>query len=141
MTLATDTNALTVVGKTPTGSRFIATVTGGKLDGLVNGTVIGPAGDWVMRRADSTNVIDVRLTIITADTNEYIYMTYGGYMLSPSRLAELQSQGVLIDDSIVRMTCRFETASTKYAWLNSVIGIGRGKPTPGGVIYDVFQAQ
>lgn len=33
----------------------------------------------------------------------------------------------------------FETASTKYAWLNSAVGISTGAPFDGGVALDVWQ--
>ncbi|KXS18774.1 hypothetical protein M427DRAFT_199228 [Gonapodya prolifera JEL478] len=141
MALTTSPGKPTVVGKTPSGSRFIAGVEGGTVDGIVKGTVIGPAGDWVQQRSDGVNVIDVRLTIITSDTNEAIYMYYGGYLLPGKAHAELKTKGVMVDAEQVRMSARFETSSTKYGWLNSVVAVGRGKAFAGGANYDVFQLQ
>ncbi|MBI1728919.1 MAG: DUF3237 family protein [Candidatus Rokubacteria bacterium] len=35
--------------------------------------------------------------------------------------------------------CRFETSAPKYDWINRVVGLGLGRPVPGGVVYEVFE--
>jgi hypothetical protein len=38
-----------------------------------------------------------------------------------------------------RTVINFETASTKYAWLNKVFGIGTGSRPPEGPVYEIFE--
>jgi len=38
-----------------------------------------------------------------------------------------------------RMTPIFETSSTKYAWLNCIIGVGTGRRESTGPIYEVYE--
>ncbi|KAI9004527.1 hypothetical protein DFJ74DRAFT_713264 [Hyaloraphidium curvatum] len=137
MSLKTGAVPTTAVGKNPNGTRFIATVDGGTVEGLVNGKVVGPAADWVLVRGDGSNGIDVRLTIVTED-NEAIYMTYTGVLVGKKAHAELVAKGALEDAEPVRTAVRFETASEKHAFLNTTVAVGRGKTVPGGVIYEVF---
>ncbi len=33
----------------------------------------------------------------------------------------------------------FETSAPKYDWINRGVGLGLGRPVPGGVVYEVFE--
>jgi hypothetical protein len=39
----------------------------------------------------------------------------------------------------MRVTCRFETASQKYGWLNRIVSVAYGHRMAGGAIYNVFE--
>lgn len=104
------------VGTGPAGSRSVgaisaATVTGERL----NATLAGPsAADWLVRTG-SIGVIDARLTLRTHD-DALIYMTYGG------RLSLSGSNAMVAYSSPV-----FETGDERYAWLNGVQAVAKGK--------------
>src|SRR5690606_15886796 len=85
-TLTAQLGSLTTIGATPVGTRLIAPVVSGTIQGPnLNGTLIGPSGDWLLVRSDDVGQIDVRGTIET-DDGALIYMTYRGYL---TRVMEL----------------------------------------------------
>jgi len=111
----------------PSGTRFIAEVTGGTFEGpKLSGTILGPAGDWVTARKNRTIKLDVRLTLLT-DDGEHILVTYCGV-------------GVPGDDGVtnIRTAPLFETGAEKYAWLNDVQAVGIGTSTGDSVSYEVY---
>jgi len=111
----------------PSGTRFIAEVTGGTFTGpKLSGTIVGPAGDWVTARKNRTIKLDVRLTLLT-DDGEHIFVTYSGV-------------GVPGADGLteIRTAPLFETGAEKYAWLNDVQAVGIGQSTTGSVTYEVY---
>lgn len=111
----------------PSGTRFIAEVTGGTFEGpKLSGTILGPAGDWVTARRNRTIKLDVRLTLLT-DDGEHILVTYCG----------VGSPG---EDGItnIRTAPLFETGAEKYAWLNDVQAVGIGTSTSDSVTYEVY---
>ena len=54
---------------------------------------------------------------------------------------EKVNSGQFVDPSqyYFRTVVTFETAAPRYAWLNSVFGIGTGSRPPEGPIYDIFE--
>ena len=129
------------IGDTPYGRRRVALVTGGTFEGdKLRGRVLGGGGDWLLLRKDGVLNLDVRLTLET-DDGATIYMTYRGYRHGPEEVIERLNRGEDVDPSeyYFRTAPMFETASEKYAWLNSVVCVGTGRRTPQGPVYDVFQ--
>jgi len=111
----------------PSGTRFIAHVTGGTFSGpKLNGTILGPAGDWVIARKNRTIKLDVRLTLRT-DDGEHILVTYTGIGV-PDADGAMQ----------IRTAPLFETGAEKYAWLNDVQAVGIGVSTGDSVTYEVY---
>lgn len=107
------------VGTGPAGDRSVGgisavTVTGERL----NATLASPAAaDWLVRTG-AVGIVDVRLTLRT-DDGALIYMTYGG------RLDLSNPAGGLF----ARVAPVFETGDPRYAWLNAVQAVGKGKLT------------
>ena len=128
------------IGDTPLGRRRIATVTGGEFEGeRLRGTVVGaPAGDWLLQRADGVTVLDVRLLLRT-DDGEHIYMAYRGLRHGPADVMARLAAGESVDPATYyfRIAPVFETAATKYAWLNRIVAVGKGRREPTGPIYSV----
>jgi hypothetical protein len=71
--------------------------------------------------------LDVRIVLET-DDKELIYMTYGGVGLATA-------DGGLS----LRTTPQFETASTKYSYLNAIQAVATGSVGPGTVSYEVYE--
>jgi hypothetical protein len=128
------------IGATPLGRRRIAAVTGGQFHGeRLRGTVVGaPAGDWLLQRADGVTVLDVRLLLRT-DDGEHIYMSYRGLRHGPAEVMARLAAGETVDPATYyfRIAPVFETAATKYEWLNKVVAVGTGRREPTGPIYVV----
>lgn len=109
------------------GDRQIYIVKSGIVKGdRINGVILPGGGDWSKRRSDGSTMLDVRGTIKT-DDDELVYVWYRG-IVAP------KSGGLYF-----RTTPYFETASEKYAWLNTVVAVGVYKSVPGKVAYDVFE--
>ncbi len=128
------------VGDTPLGRRRIATVAGGEFQGeRLRGTVVGtPAGDWLLQRQDGVTVLDVRILLRT-DDDAYIYMSYRGVRHGPADVMARLAAGEQVDPQsyYFRMVPVFETAAPKYAWLNGIVAVGKGRREPQGPIYTV----
>jgi len=113
------------------GNLTVVTVMSGTFAGpSIKGRVLPIAGgDWISVRGDGSMRLDVRIVLET-DDKEMIYMTYGGV-------------GIATKDGglSLRTTPQFETASTKYAYLNSIQAVATGSVAPGTVTYDVYELQ
>lgn len=133
------------VGPGPLGNRVIVTVPGGTFEGpKLKGTIVANSGaDWAYIRNDGSLALDVRLCLET-DDGAFIYMTYTGRIVpsSPEQLAEILdfNRAEPVDPSTYyfRSNPVFETGSEQYAWLNSIVAVGKGRAGDGGVAYDVF---
>lgn len=106
-----------VVGAGAAGERSVGAFTGVTIKGeRLNATLAGTGGaDWLIRTG-AIGVIDVRLTVRT-DDGALIHITYGG-RLDLSNPA----QGITAYVAPV-----FESGDARYAWLNKVQGVGKGK--------------
>jgi hypothetical protein len=125
--LSLDTEAPRQVG-TATSGRLLVPVSGGTFDGpRLKGTVVSPAGDWMVERADGSRVLDVRVLFRT-DDGEMIYVSWRGIAYTPPGAA-----------LFARIVPVFETGAPKYAWLNNVIAVGVYRPSVGKVAYRVYQ--
>ena len=109
-------------------NRVVVPVTGGTFEGpKLKGTVVGPGGDWLVRRPDGSSILDVRILLQTDDSQK-IYMTYRGISYTP--------QG---GTQYWRIVPVFETGADKYGWLNNVVAVGVHRTLPGKVAYRIYQ--
>ena len=127
---------------TPLGTRKAVPVIGGTFEGdRLRGTIAPYGGhDWALVRNDGALVLDVRLTLIT-DDGEAILMSYYGIRTGAPEVLDRLNRGEPVDASELyfRTVPRFETASTKYAWLNSIICVATGERPPQGPRYHVYE--
>jgi Protein of unknown function (DUF3237) len=122
---------LTVSAQPPSeiaSDRMVVAVAGGTVAGpRIRGAIIGPAGDWMVRRPDGSSLLDVR-ALIQTDDSQRIYMSWRGIAYTPPG-------GSLY----ARILPLFETGSAKYAWLNNVVAVGIYNPAAGKIAYRVYQ--
>lgn len=124
----------------PMGERQIFIVTGGWLEGPdIRATVLPGGGDWATRRADGVVQLDVRATVKT-DDGHHIYAQYSGLIHGKPEaiVGAMTGQDVSLEDYYFYTNPMFQAGAEKYAWLNKLIAIGRGKIVPGGVEYRVW---
>lgn len=132
---------LQVVGATPGTFRRIGVVPSGAFEGdRLSGTVLEGASDWQSIRSDAATTLDVRLVLRTND-DALIAMTYRGIRHGPADIIKRMEQGETIDPATYyfRISVLFETASTRYDWLNRILSIGIGHRQAGGPIYSIFE--
>ena len=132
-----------MVGSVPLGERSIAEVTGGHFEGArLKGSIITPGADWIVVGAGGIGHIDVRITLET-DDDVLIYMQYLGKLVFNEALAAAlaSGEGTTFGDTYFMTQPRFETGSSDYAWINSVVAVAEGHLTPNGVEYDVYECR
>lgn len=131
------------VGKTPGVDRRVGVITGGRFEGdKLRGELFpGGGSDWQsIRPGDGAWMINVRIVLKT-DDGHIIAMPYTGIRHGPKEVLDRIARGeaVKATDYYLRVAGRFETASEKYGWLNSVICLGVGHRLPAGPVYQVFE--
>jgi hypothetical protein len=138
MTLEVAVAGLQKIGAVPHGTRLTAPIASGQFDGpRLRGKVLG-GGDWTLLRADGVLELDLRLTLETED-GALIHMASSGVRHGPPEVMAALSRGERVDPSTYyfRTTPRFETANTKYAFLNHLLAVASGDRRPEGVRYTI----
>ena len=116
MTLRLMTGPIENIGAGPRGTRLTYPITGGSFEGeRLRGKVLSGGGDWVVKRADGVLELDLRVTLET-DDGALIHMTFDG-------IRDDEAPGA----PYFRTAPRFETASSKYEFLNRLLAIGTGE--------------
>ena len=80
-------------------------------------------GDWVLKRPDGVLELDLRITLET-DDGALIHMTFEGIRDDGAKGAPY-----------FRTLPRFETADTKYSFLNRLLAVGAGEIGAGGPVH------
>ena len=110
------------------GSSVVVAVSGGTFEGpRLKGTVIGPAGDWIVQRDDGSRLLDVR-ALLQTDDGQRVYVMWRGIAYTPP--------GGTLHARILPM---FETGAAKYARLNNVVAVGLYRPSAGKILYRVYE--
>lgn len=134
------------LGQTPEGRNMIFTVAGGRFEGpRLKGQVIPMSGaDWSRIRADGSGALDVRICLRT-DDGALIYASWLGRMqAAPEHLAYALDFAKPDDPAgaetryYFRTNPLFETGDERYAWLNTIVAVGKGRTGDGGVIHEIF---
>jgi hypothetical protein len=131
----------TDVGSTPAGQRRVAVIAGGVFNGeRLSGRVQEGGSDWLLGRSDGATTLNVRLTLETTE-GDLIGVTYIGLRCGPPEVMEKLHKGETVDPAsyYFRITPLFETASSKYAWLNQIVAVGIGHRPPEGPVYSIFE--
>lgn len=133
------------VGQTPDGYRMIVNVSGGRFEGpVLSGDVLPNSGaDWSRIRSDGVGALDVRMTLRT-DDGALIYVHWHGLMAFDEAEQSYALDFDKTDDPeganryYFRASPRFETADTRYDWLNKTVAITKSRTGGGGVAHRVF---
>ena len=114
------------LGAGPHGSRVTFPVTGGSFDGdRLRGKVLPGGGDWVVKRADGVLELDLRVTLET-DDGALIHMTFEG-------IRDDAAPGAPYFWTLPR----FDTAATKYSFLNRLLAVGTGEIGADGPVHRI----
>jgi hypothetical protein len=141
MTLTLSVAGMQPIGATPNGGRRVGLVAGGKFEGpKLKGTVLPGGADWIIARPDGSTTLDVRIVLET-DDKATIGMTYRGMRHGPEAVMAKVNAGQFVDPAeyYFRTSVAFETAASKYDWLNRIIAVGTGSRPPEGPVYEIFE--
>lgn len=140
--LAAELDQPLLIPNGPFGTRAIAPVVGGVVEGeRINGTLVGGGGDWLLLGPDGWGRLDVRAQLRTPD-DVLIYVSYFGVLeLTEQALTALSVGGeeTRFEDQYFRTSPRLETGDDRYAWVNHTVFVGRGRVSPNGVVYEVYR--
>lgn len=126
---------------TPCGDRKIVAVIGGTVTGeRVSGQILPGGSDWALARADGVLMLNVRLLIETHDA-ALISCEYAGMRHGPDAVMKRLAAGDLVDpaEMYFRIAPRFETADSRYSWLNRILAIGVGERLAAGPRYHIHE--
>jgi hypothetical protein len=129
------------LGDTPHGRRRIVPITGGSFRGeRLSGRVLSGGADWQLIRPDGVAQLEARYTLETAE-GVLIYVRNDGYRHGPADVMRQLAAGAPVDPSTyyMRTTPRFETADTRFAWLNGIVCVADGARRAAAVELDVFE--
>ena len=119
-----------VVGPGPAGMRVIGEVRSARATGQLTGSLKGhAAADWLLLQG-GVGVLDVRVTLET-DDGAVIFAQYNGRMDV--------SEG--IGAAPVYVAPRFETGDPRYAWLNLVQAVGKGRFSGTALHYEWYEVR
>ena len=124
MTLRLNTAPVQNIGSVPHGTRLTFPITAGSFDGdRLRGKVLPGGGDWVVKRPDGVLELDLRITLET-DDGALIHMTFWGVRDDAAPGAPY-----------FRTLPRFETANSKYSFLNRLLAVGIGQISAEGPVH------
>lgn len=117
-TLVADLGDRHILAGAPFGTRVIVDVTDMQISGpRLNARMIGSAAaDWGTRASDGTVQLDVRATLET-DDGALIFVQYNGRV----DFSDPDAPGPVFT------TPRFETGDERYAWLNKIQAVMKGR--------------
>ncbi len=120
-TATVDVTANHDVGTGPAGARSVGDITAARFEGeRLRADLAGSAAaDWLVRTG-SVAIVDVRMTLRT-DDGALIYMQYGGRLDLARRDDGLNAYCAPV----------FETGDERYAWLNGIQAVGKGRIVAG----------
>lgn len=115
---------------TPAGTRMIFEAESGEVRGeRLRGTLAGQCtADWLVMGPDGTGTLDVR-ALIRTDDDALVYIHY----LGRTDLSGGPETGV------VRAAPLFETGDERYAWLNRVVSVAKGRLEEGRLTYQIHE--
>jgi hypothetical protein len=129
------------LGPSPWRNRRVGYITGGRFEGpLLNGDILPGGGNWPESGpapdGATAGTFDARCAWRT-DDGAVIFVTYNGRSLIPADVAEAFRDPAQprVDPSRYKLHIAplFETADSRYAWLNSTLAVGCGERVEGGV--------
>jgi hypothetical protein len=127
-------------GKTPYGERRVIDITGGRVEGRIQGRILPGGADWQIGRLDGVADIHARYSIET-DAGGRILVNSEGLRHGPVEVMERLARGENVDPSLYyfRTVMRFETADPQSAWLNRILALARGARRARAVDIDVYE--
>ena len=135
------------LGASPFGDHRLGYISGGRFFGpRINGVVLPGGGNWSrggrLAEAVSVGTFDAR-AVWQTDDGDLIYLSYTGRSVIPddvrATFADPERPDADPSRYYLRIAPVFETASTRYGWLNGVLAVGVGERTDFGVRHVIHE--
>jgi hypothetical protein len=122
------------------GTRRVVPITGGRVFGGLNGTILPFGADFQILRPDGTAELEAKYAF-QLDDGAVIYIENIGIRVGPRDLVDKLARGEAVDPALIyfRSVPRFETGAENYRWLMQHVFIGVGARHPDRVELDVHQ--
>jgi hypothetical protein len=119
----------TVMRSTPQGGRLVGEAAQCRWEGdRVRASLVGHnANDWVRFHADGSVAVDARLLLRT-DDGAVIAVTYQG-----------RADRAPADGGVILTAPTFETDDERYAWLNRVQAVAKGRRNGDTLSYELYE--
>lgn len=133
-----------MVGRGHFGTRMIAALTGGDVQGdRLSGRVMPSGGDWATIDERGVLRLDARVTFETHD-GALIYVSYRGVLRPMDKVRDYSRRGgPQTPEEHAQVYFRtapiFETGHPDYQWLNDIVTVGIGASVGRAVEYDVYE--
>ncbi len=138
--VATPIEAGAVTGLNSRGRRRIIPITGGKVSGTINGTVLPGGADFQIVVSDTCADLDARY-LLQLDSGEHVFvMNRAMRRGSVEDIAKLV-RGEPVDPAAIYFRCAptFEVSSPALAWLTESLFVGTGARFPDRVEMRFFR--
>ena len=141
-TLHVELGPLREMGPGRAGRRRIIPITGGRVTGRIEGTILTLGADWQTIFADGAADIDTRYAMETHD-GALIEIVNKGVRHGPPEVMARLARGEAVDPAeyYFRTTARLESGDPRYAWVNHLILVGRGARGASGVEMQLFAVE
>lgn len=127
----------------PMGERQNYVVTGGTLEGRLNGVVLPGGHDFLLIDPTGIGHVDARLTW-RLDDGLHVHAQYLGrlHMLPAVTQAFKTSGEIAFGDTYFITQLRFEAGTGPHDWLNGIVALGEGRVAPGRCIqYNIYHCE
>jgi hypothetical protein len=130
-----------MLGEGPQGRRRIDLLSKGQFEGPRISAKIVPGGmDLLLGGSDGAVRPDVRLPLELDDGQPLLIIYRGVRSGSPEVMARIAAGELVPRENYYHRTAlTFETASSKYDWLNRIVAVGVGRREPEFAVYEVFE--
>jgi hypothetical protein len=124
----------------PAGSRRVASVTGGTVDGPSLKGKLLPGTDYQIIHPDGLTELDAHYVVQT-DTGETLYVINHGIRHAPADVLKKMNSGEIVDPSLVyfRTMISVETAAPALQWMNRSLFVATGERLPTEAIIHVYR--
>lgn len=123
------------------GNRIFFGVKSGTVDGeRLSADLLPGGGDWLVVGEPGWGRLDIRAQIRTHD-GAPIYLSYSGWLEINAKVEAALASGDETEhtDQYYRVAAMFETGDERYAWLNRIIALGKGRIINRGVEVTFFE--
>ena len=111
------------------------TITGGPVQGEIEGEIVPGGGDWCLVRADESYQVEARYLIRTTDGAVIDVVNVGILRhLAGESGGDPKAMGYFLT------TPRFRTADPRYQWLTRSVFVGRATANADNTTIDIFEA-
>lgn len=140
-------SGLQSIGASPFGEQRMGFITGGRVSGPhINGKILNGGGNWSRagQLSDGRHVgtFDAR-TLWELDDGALVHINYGGRSVLSDAVRQSFADPAQEDADpsqyYLRIAPQFETASSRYEWLNGILAIGVGERTSFGVRHQIYE--